>query len=255
MSFARRLVKSGILVLWDRNVRPRLILRGLPRGYRLNVSPAENLGYLMGTAEPHLQRAIRRYVAARDTVYDVGANIGYVSLSLAKQVGPQGRVFAFEPVPKNIQRCRTNIEINQLKNIQLLEFAASNANGEAVIRMTDNLSMASLVWHQENPSATQIVIKTVAIDDLVERGELPPPTFVKIDVEGSEASVLKGMLRTITAAMPVIFVECSDTGREYTWQTLRQLGYQCQSAIHQTPVTTFEQYRHADFLWLPPSNS
>jgi FkbM family methyltransferase len=206
---------------------------------------------LLGTAEPHLQRAIRRYVAPGDTVYDIGANIGYVSLSLARQVGPQGRVFAFEPVPKNIQRCRTNIEINKLTNIKLLEFAASNVNGEAVIRMTDNLSMASLVWHQEDPSATQLVVKTVALDDLVEGGELPPPTFVKIDVEGGEASVLEGMLRMITTAKPVLFIECSDTGREYTWHTLRQLGYQCQSAIQQTPVTTFEQYRHADFLWIP----
>jgi FkbM family methyltransferase len=239
-------------MIWGRDVKPRLILRGLPRGYRLSVSPAENLGYLLGTAEPHLQRAIRRFVAPGDTVYDIGANIGYVSLSLAKQVGPQGRVFAFEPVPMNIQRCRTNIEINKLKNVQLLEFAASNAHGEAVIRMTDNLSMASLVWHQEDSSATQLVIKTVALDELVDRGELPSPTFVKIDVEGGEAGVLQGMFRTITAPKPVLFIECSDTGREYTWQTLRQLGYQCQSAIQQTPVTNFEQYRHADFLWIPP---
>jgi len=52
------------------------------------VSPAENLGYLFGTVEPHLQNAIRRHVSSGQTVNDIGANIGYVSLSLSKQVGP-----------------------------------------------------------------------------------------------------------------------------------------------------------------------
>ncbi len=99
-------------------------MRGLASGYRICVSPAENLGYLLGTYEPHLQRAIRQYVATGDTVYDIGANIGYVSLSLAKRVGSGGRVVAFEPIPRNADLLRRNIEDNKLTNVQLLEVAA-----------------------------------------------------------------------------------------------------------------------------------
>ena len=250
MPSLRNLAKSCVLVLWGSGVRPRTILRGLPKGYKLNVSPALNLGYLLGTAEPHLQRIIREYVKPGDTVYDIGANIGYVSLSLAKQVGPTGRVIAFEPVPKNIERLQQNIALNKIENVQVFECAASNVNGEAIIRMTDSLSMASLVWHQDNPQATEITIRTVVIDEMVEKGELPCPSFVKIDVEGFEAGVLQGMVRTLKRAMPVLFVECSDAGRETAWQLLSGLGYRCESAIERKPVTRFEDYRHADFLWV-----
>ena len=231
--------------------KPRRIMRGLASGYRIHVSPAENLGYLLGTAEPYLQQIIRDYVAPGDTVYDIGANIGYVSLSMAKRVGTDGRVIAFEPVARNIDVFRRNIELNQIENIQLLEVAASDHSGEAIIRLAENLATASLVWHRDNPSATELHIKTVAVDELVEAGELSYPTFVKIDVEGSEGLALQGMRRVIAAAKPVLFIECSELGREIAWPMLQGLGYRCQSAATRKWVNAFEEYRHSDFLWLP----
>jgi FkbM family methyltransferase len=252
MSAIRSVAKSCIVLLWGSEPRPRRILSGLASGYRISVSPAQQLGYLLGTDEPHLQRAIRDYVATGDTVYDIGANIGYVALSLAKRVGPGGKVIAFEPVPRNIEALRHNIEINGLTNVRLLELAASDRTGEAVIRMGENPSTASLVWHRNDPSAAEFHIKTVSIDELVEAGELSNPKFVKIDVEGTEGSVLQGMRRTLAAARPVLFVECSEAGREISWFLLRDLGYQCQSAITRKSINEFEQYRHSDFLWFFP---
>jgi FkbM family methyltransferase len=242
-------------MLLGRETRPRKIVRGLASGYRICVSPVDHLGYLLGTTEPHLQRIIRQYVAVGDTVYDIGANIGYVSLSLAKSVGPTGQVIAFEPIPKNVEYLREGIEINHLTNVQLLEFAASDQFGEAVIRITENLSTASLVWHRNNPSATQLNIRTVQIDQLVESGSLGYPRFVKIDVEGAEGSVLKGMRRTIAAAKTVLFIECSEAGRETTWPLLRGLEYECQPAITRKQIDSFDEYRNSDFLWLPTQAS
>jgi FkbM family methyltransferase len=253
MSAIKALTKSCILAVWGKDPGPRRILRGIPAGYRLFVTPAENLSYLVGTAEPALQRAIRKYVSPGDTVYDIGAYIGYVSLSLAKRVGPSGQVFAFEPVPRNIEAVRRNIELNHLDNIKLLEFAASDQRGEATIRIADNSSMASMVWHQENASADKITIQTVEVDALIDDGQLGVPTFVKIDVEGAEGKVLTGMRRTVTKCKPVIFLECSDAGRETTWPLLCGFGYQCFVANSLQPVTSFEAYRHNDFLWLPPA--
>ena len=251
MSALRNLARSSLVGLWGREPRPRMILRGLARGYRICVSPAEHLGYLVGTAEPHLQKAIRKHVAIGDTVYDVGANIGYVSLSLAKRVGVRGQVHAFEPVPHNAGLLRQNIALNHLHNVRVLNVAASNRRGEAVIRVAGSLSMASLVWHQEDPAASELVIPTVVIDELVQQGDLPYPTFVKIDVEGAEGLVLQGMRRTLAAVKPVLFVECSEAGRETSWQLLHELGYRCQSAITLNWVNAFCEYRHSDFLWHP----
>jgi FkbM family methyltransferase len=251
MPVIRNVAKSCVVLLLGRECRPHRIFRGLASGYRICVSPVENLGFLLGTAEPHLQRIIREYVARGDTVYDIGANLGYVSLSLAKCVGPGGRVIAFEPVPQNAAAFRESVRINRLANIQLMECAASDSSGESVIRIAGNSSTASLVWHRNDPSASEIVIKTVSIDELVESGEMGHPKFVKIDVEGAEGSVLKGMRRTLAASNPVLFIECSDLGRETTWHMLRELGYRCQSAITRQGIDAFEEYRHSDFLWLP----
>jgi FkbM family methyltransferase len=254
MSAIRRLAKLCIVLLLGSDSKPRRILRGLGSGYRICVSPAENLGYLLGTDEPHLQRAIRDYVSAGDTVYDIGANVGYVSLSLAKRVGSRGTVVAFEPLQRNVDLLRRNIQVNDLENIRLLDVAASDGCGEAVIRIAENPATASMLWHKNNPSATELIIRTAAIDDLVMRHEIGYPKFVKIDVEGSEGSVLRGMRRTIAVSKPILFIECSDTGREAAWSLLRELGYQCQSATTRKWVNNFEDYRHADFLWLPSTN-
>jgi FkbM family methyltransferase len=244
-------VKWCIVSVLGRESRSRTVVRGLASGYRICVSPAENLGYLVGTAEPHLQRVIKDYVAAGDTVYDIGANIGYVTLSLAKRVGSEGRVVAFEPVPRNVDLLRKSIEINGLKNVQIFDLAASDNSGQTVIRLHRNWSTASLVWHQHDPAVTELVIRTVAIDELFEAGKLGHPRFVKIDVEGAEGFVVRGMRRTIASSQPVLFVECSDVGRETTWQVLRGMGYRCQSAITRKWLNEFEEYRHSDFLWLP----
>jgi len=230
--------------------RPRRILRGLPSGYRIKVSPAEHLSYLLGTAELHLQKAILRFVHPGDIVYDVGANLGYVALSLSKQVGPSGKVAAFEPVPQNLRFLRENIESNQLANIEVFDVAVSDTEGEALIRITENLAMASLIWHTQNSACIQHSTRTIAIDDLVQTGRLALPTFVKIDVEGAEALVVRGMQRTIASSKPVLFIECSDSGREETWRLLTDCGYECRSAVTSERVLTFDAYRHSDFLWI-----
>jgi hypothetical protein len=74
---------------------------------------------------------------------------------------------------------------------------------------------------------------------------------VKIDVEGAEGLALLGMSRTLAAAKPVVFLECSEAGREISWRLLSKLGYRCKAAISGKWVNAFEDYRHSDFLWLP----
>jgi FkbM family methyltransferase len=251
MSGMRNILRRVVIRMMGEEVRPRRIVRGLASGYRIVVSPNKHLGYLFGTSEPHLQRIIRRYVSDGDTAYDIGANIGYVSLSLSNQVGPLGIVYAFEPVAESLALLKKSIAINHLSNVRALGYAASRDRGRAVIRVGENLATASLVWHVGECSIVEQDVETIAVDALVESGELRTPRFVKIDVEGAEGLVLEGMYKTIDSARPYIFLECSDAGRHTSWQLLSGLHYRCQSAVTGEPVTTFNEYRHSDFLWLP----
>jgi FkbM family methyltransferase len=170
---------------------------------------------------------------------------------LAKQVGPEGAVFAFEPIPRTFDMLRSNIALNKFNQVTLLNVAAAASSGPTIMRTIENLSMSSLVWHCNDARATEVRITSVVIDDLVQKGELLPPKFVKIDVEGAEGFVLKGMARTIASTKPVIFLECSDIGRPTSWSILRDLRYRCQSITARRWVDSFDEYRHSDFLWLP----
>lgn len=251
MSFVRSAAKTIITLFMGSSSRPRRILRGLPRGYKIIVSPKDNLACLLGTQEVHLQKIIRKYVSPGQTVYDIGANMGFVSLSLSRQVGASGMVVAFEPVPENVRLLRANVEANRILNVKIFDYAASDRCGEAVIKITNNLATASMVWHSHDSSAMSITAKTTTIDHLVRCGDLCEPKFVKIDVEGAEGLVLTGMRETIAAAQPIIFLECSDIGRQTSWKLLHQNGYRCFRATSLCEVTSFDNYRHADFLWLP----
>jgi len=166
-------------------------------------------------------------------------------------VGPNGRVFAFEPLPENFEQLSKNIALNHLENISIRKAAASDRTGQAVIRVAGNPSMASMAWHQHDASAVEIGIDTVALDELTASGLIPMPQFVKIDVEGAEGLVLGGMRQTISAARPVLFIECSDAGREVSWRLLSELRYRCESAITGDTISSYESYRHSDFLWIP----
>jgi protein-L-isoaspartate O-methyltransferase len=117
MHAIRSFTKSCVVLLLGREARFRRILRGPASGHQIYVSPTEHLGYLLGIDEPRLQKAIKNYVVPGDTVYDIGANIGYITLSLAKRVGRHGHVLAFEPIPQTFDLLRRNIEINEVCNV------------------------------------------------------------------------------------------------------------------------------------------
>ena len=247
----REVVRRILVAVLGRDTRPRIILRGLASGYRMDVSPRDSLGYLLGTYEPHLQRTIRTRVRRGDTVYDIGANRGYITLCLAKAVGPQGKVVAFEPIPETAQALHRNLLLNHIANVSVMACAASDSPGTATFRIADSLAMASMVWHRDHQPARELRVACVQIDDEVASARLAPPSFVKIDVEGAEAFVIRGMRRTLESARPVIFLECSDKGRDDTWQILNELNYRCFSAAAMKRIVAFDEYRHADFLWLP----
>lgn len=147
------------------------------------------------------------------TVYDVGGYEGVFTLFFAKSVGLGGRVFTFEPNPANCQRIKENVLLNHLNNTRLLQFGLGSGKsksklvfwpGEPARGSIDESYQKSLLRQKE---ATSIEIEIDSLDNLLSLNSLPPPDFVKIDVEAAELEVLRGMSHTLKTYQPRLFIE------------------------------------------------
>ena len=185
----------------------------------LPESRGKVLRVLAGTYEPEQTRLFGEHVRPGATVLDVGAHVGYYTLLSAVLAGAGGRVWAFEPNPRNCAFLRRHLEINGCGNVEVTEAAVSDAAGRARF----DFGPGSGTGHLAGCGA--IEVDTVRLDDFVrERGIAP--SAVKIDVEGAERRVLDGARETLARHGPVLFL--STHGAEVhrgCVELLRGLGY------------------------------
>lgn len=175
----------------------------------------ERLAFALGTYEPHVVAAVRDHVRPGMVTYDLGANAGYLTLLLAKTVGDDGRVFAFEPDERSLAALATNIELNDLRRVTLVPKAVSDRTGTTTFATYEY----SLVGHIIRPNTADDAhlqeVPTVSLDDFVFVQDHPPPDFLKIDVEGSEELVLVGAQRVLDEIRPALILE---TRGGWMWQ-------------------------------------
>ena len=163
------------------------------------IAGSSNHGCWLGSFEYEKQRMFEEKVAPGDIVFDIGANVGFYTLLASILVGPQGKVFAFEPDPRNLHFLREHLRINSIKNVCVIEAAVADYTGIANFDAGPNASMGHLA------DDGGIQVKTVSLDALVKSGEVPHPDCLKIDVEGGEVLVLLGASGVLTHH-PVIFL-------------------------------------------------
>ena len=137
-------------------------------------------------------KIIREEIHEGDIVVDVGANIGYYTLIFAQLVGKSGKVFAFEPEPKNFEILKKNIEINNYQNIIAEQKIVSDKSGMMKLFIAEQ----GIVGHriqQKTDSQKFIEIESIILDDYLKNLNLSGKiNFIKIDVEGAEVKVLEG---------------------------------------------------------------
>jgi len=226
--------------------------RGIFKGIQLSVFPEFHLHLIYRNIEPDFQKILKKYISEGDTVFDIGANIGYVSVALSKLVGNKGKVFSFEAIPHTSTEFLVNINLNNCSNITLIQKALSNENKKVTFRIPDggtNHSMASMVWHKKEDDTINVEVDSIILDEDKDLKNLSP-SFIKIDVEGSEGMVISGMKELISREKPIIYIECSDKGRETVWNTLKDLNYSCYfTSNNEEALLDYDQFRHNDFLW------
>ncbi|PYV17712.1 MAG: hypothetical protein DMG21_07505 [Acidobacteria bacterium] len=146
-----------------------------------------------------------------DVVYDVGANMGLHSVFFGQAVGPAGQIIAFEPEPHYCERLRSNVSLNGLSNVRIFPLALGEHSYASellpAVRGLASPRLAELSEAQTRARAGQEV-RVIEGDRLVETEKLPVPRLVKIDVEGHEYAVLRGLRGTL--ANPGCEVVCCE---------------------------------------------
>ncbi len=151
--------------------------------------------------EPYTTEVIKQNISSGDLVIDIGANIGYFTLIMAKGITENGKVFSFEPEPKNFELLKKNVEINNYSNVILEKKAIGNKTGIAKLYLADkknNIFYSGMHRIFRSDLVSQILnpvsINIIKLDDYLQDLKfIKKIRLIKIDVEGAEFDVLKGM--------------------------------------------------------------
>lgn len=232
---------------------------GLLQGARLLLDLQTEKDYWLGSYEIDLQAAIRDWVKPGMVVYDVGANIGYISIMMARQAGHAGQVFAFEPLPANIERLRKNVELNGLESVvtiipsavveavRLVNFLVSTSGGMG--------KAAGSAGRQEIPYQGSIELEGISLDYFVFEQGHPAPGLVKLDIEGGEVLALPGMRRMLSECQPVVLLELhGPEAAQAAWEALVSQGYRiCQMQSGNPEVTSADKIDWKAYLLALPA--
>jgi FkbM family methyltransferase len=153
---------------------------------------------------------------------DVGAHIGKYTIQVAKILGGSGLVIAIEPHPGNYKHLVENIKLNDLRNVIALNVAAWSEECELKLFVGDMHGHHSLM---KNFGRGFFVVHAKPLDKVLEELGISRVDFVKIDVEGAELEVLKGMSITLKKFKPIVVVEIRDMYLRRIEEFLNQLEY------------------------------
>ena len=176
-----------------------------------------------------------RLIRDGDVVFDVGGHIGYMALYFASLVGACGRVFSFEPASSNLPYIHANVERATHNNVVLVEQAVGAENGfttfwsEELTGQNGSLIPgysaidANAKSHGVRAQTQELTLEMVTLDSFAGRVEVAP-SFAKIDVEGAESLVLRGMRDILAGERPRIMIEVTNQP-ERVFETLAGADY------------------------------
>lgn len=142
---------------------------------------------------------IKKLVKRNNIVLDIGANIGYFTLIMAKQAK---LVHAFEPEDRNFQLLKKNLQLNKISNVKLHNVAVAEKNGKTLLHLSETNRGMHRIYPSQWCSAGSREIETVKIDDIIHEAD-----FIKMDIEGAELGALKGMTQLLKKCDVTIIME------------------------------------------------
>ena len=177
---------------------------------------------LSGKWEEYETELFKKNIAAGDTVVDIGAHIGYYTLLAARLVGERGKVYAFEPDPRNFQLLKKNIEENGYNNVVLVNKAVAEISGKAQLFLNSENTGDHRIY-QSNENRRSLVIATTTLDEYFKDKE-QRIDLIKMDIQGSEARAFQGgkniidrnkQIKIITEFQPAFIKMSGRSAKEY----------------------------------------
>jgi FkbM family methyltransferase len=162
-------------------------------------------GCWLGSYEWKTQRLLTARVKSGGVFYDIGANVGFYSLLASRLIAP-GRVYAFEPLPANLVYLRKHLELNRIKNVEVTQMAICDHVGVAQFQTEETRAMGRI------EANGNLSVRTSTVDALLEEERIPPPNYIKMDIEGSEFRALLGAKGCVERYRPQIFLAIHGSG-------------------------------------------
>ena len=192
-------------------VNPKKVI--MVEGNKMFLDDKDSLLLSLKPYEKENVEIIKKIVQKEDVILDIGANIGYFTLILAKIAGEKGKVFAFEPYPKNFEILKKNIEVNNYKNVILENKAVFNKNEKIKLFLSPINNGAHRIFNTLN-GKNSIEVEAIKLDDYLKNKKID---FFKMDIEGAELNALIGM-ESILKNKDIKFI------MEFSPENLRELN-------------------------------
>jgi len=143
---------------------------------------------------------------------DVGSNIGYYACLESNAVGNTGKVISIEPSPINYKYLKKNIELQNMSNTEVYNFACGNKNGEIQFLVSDRSNWSRVATEKFIDAPPDAILQTInvpvkTIDLLIEEKSLQRLDFIRMDVEGYEVNIVEGMHQTLEKFKPLLHME------------------------------------------------
>ncbi|MEU5956666.1 FkbM family methyltransferase [Streptomyces sp. NPDC047525] len=194
---------------------------------------------LYGVWEPHMTRWLQSRLRTGDTFVDVGANIGYFAVLGSRLVGSAGRVVAIEASPAFHERVLRHIRLNDCANVRAVNAAVSDSHETLtfVLASSNNMGANSIVPY-DGPAESSFEMKARPLPEILDEDELTRARVIKIDVEGAEGGVMRGLAPVLGQLRPDVEIAV-----EVTPERMAQLGDSIEELMDTMAEHGFHTYR------------
>ena len=209
--FVKKIYRNFLIFITTFKFKKTIILKSY-ENYKLilNLKEYTAWSYYFKSYEKNITNFIRNNLKKDSNVVDVGANLGFYSILFAT-IASKGKIYAFEPEKKNFKKILKNIKINNLKNIKVYNIGLSSFKSNRKLILTNKINDGGhfIETNSNFKKYNYQTIKTDKLDNIITKKK--KFEIIKIDVEGHELEVLKGMKEILKKTKFIII----ETGNQY----------------------------------------